>query len=213
VPKGITSFGEIGGGYNQGGLFFGGGAVANLAYATMTAEIGNTANDGFVWGMSLAANLLRGSLETVSVSVQTGYGMYSPGGSEASPDQARIPFGVALALEYDQAGFDIEPWAGVRGELVREQFPNGVSRSDVGYGISAGVYVRSTALRRVIGLPNKFGIHVSADLLSVPDHPNLDLAVSGAIGISYGIFPMKSLPDHGIFGRRAEDACGPFDPC
>lgn len=122
------------------------------------------------FGGAVALNILDLPLVPVSVNVQGGIGTLSSGGST----QLDIPIGVGVAFNVPAPILDVEPWIAPRLHIIRRS--NGISTTETGYGVSAGLNVT---------LPTGFGFHVAADYVKVSDF-DIDAFTVGA-GLHYRI--------------------------
>jgi hypothetical protein len=189
--------------------YAGGRALLNLSYASLGLMAGDRGHADPAWGATLALNLVRGSARSYSLSVEGGYGDNRIEEDGVEVDVRDIPLGVGLALEVDKPGVVLEPWAGLRAHVRRSDIPGAAPETKVGIGVSAGLNLTTRALTKVgIPLPG-FGVHLSADYLNIP-RP-FTSGSSGSLLVNLGLnylFPIKSLPRHGIIPRR----CDPTDP-
>jgi hypothetical protein len=211
AENGLRLFGDFAMGDSPFELYGGGRALLNLAYASVGLMAGKRGDADAAWGANVALNLVRGSLRKYSLSIEAGYGDNEVTENGVSVGARDIPIGVGLALEVEQAGFVLEPWAGIRAHIRRSDVPGLGSETEVGAGISAGLNAGSGVLPKVgIPLPG-VGAHIALDLLTMP-RPFAD-GSSGSFVVSLGLnylFRLDSLPLHGII---PPPSCDPMAPC
>jgi hypothetical protein len=208
AQPGLRLFSDLAFGDKPVRTYVGGRALLNLSYVSVGLAVGERSDADLAWGTNLALNIVRGPSRRFALSLEANYGEGGVGTGAAEIDVQEIPIGVGVALETAQPGVDLEPWLGVRAHVRRSRLPSLAPETDVGFGVSAGVNLRSAVLTK-IGLPLPgFGLHLAADYLTIPrpfvGGTSRSLIVN--VGVNY-LFEIPGLPPYGIIGT-----CDPTDP-
>ncbi len=181
---GVTLAGEYGRGLNDESFktdYFGGRIAIGLPMVSFWGGAGAVKNgeSEVTFGGGVAINVIKGPLVPVAVSLQAGVGYLSEDGENL----LIVPIGAVLAINVPNSPVDVRPWVMPRVEIQRTS--NGVSQTEVGFGVSGGLNVT---------LPGGLGFHAALDWMTIDYGSGSVKPLLAGGGIHYRI----SVPSLGV---------------